>query len=49
MAEKEIKLSVPNLNLDIVENLKECIETGWVSTGGHFIQQFEKDFSAYVN
>ncbi|NCB31832.1 MAG: aminotransferase DegT, partial [Clostridia bacterium] len=48
MAEKEIKLSVPNLNPDIVENLRECIETGWVSTGGRFIQQFEKDFSAYV-
>ena len=48
MAEREIKLSVPNLNLDIVENLKECIETGWVSTGGRFIQQFEKNFSAYV-
>lgn len=45
---KEIPLSVPNLNIDIVKNLQECIETGWVSTGGRFIQEFEKKVAAYL-
>ncbi len=46
--EKQIPLSVPNLNIGIVENLAECIETGWVSTGGRFITEFEKKFADYT-
>jgi perosamine synthetase len=45
---KNIPLSVPNLNINIVDNLKECIETGWVSTGGRFIAEFEKKLASYV-
>lgn len=45
---KEIPLSVPNLNIDIMQNLQECIETGWVSTGGRFITEFEEKFANYV-
>lgn len=45
---KEIQLSVPNLNINIVDNLRECIETGWVSTGGRFISEFEKKIADYV-
>ncbi len=45
---KQIPLSTPNLNLSIVENLKECIETGWVSTGGRFIGEFENKLASYV-
>lgn len=44
----QIPLSVPNLNLNIVENLRECIETGWVSTGGRFITEFEDKVASYV-
>jgi len=43
-----IPLSVPNLSLDIVENIKECVETGWVSTGGRFITEFEEKVAKYV-
>jgi aminotransferase in exopolysaccharide biosynthesis len=43
---KEIPLSVPNLNPEIVENLRECVETGWVSTGGRFITEFEAAVAA---
>lgn len=46
---REIPLSVPNLDLEILDNLKECIETGWVSTGGRFITEFEKKTAHYVN
>ena len=44
---KEIPLSAPNLNMNILENLRECVETGWVSTGGRFITEFEKKAAAY--
>lgn len=43
-----IPLSVPNLSLDILENVKETIETGWVSTGGRFIEEFEGKIARYV-
>jgi perosamine synthetase len=37
-----IPLSVPNLDLDILDNIKETIESGWVSTGGRFIGELER-------
>lgn len=45
---KGIPLSVPNLSLDILKNLRETIETGWVSTGGRFIEEFENKIANYV-
>jgi aminotransferase in exopolysaccharide biosynthesis len=48
MSNKIIPLSVPNLSLDILDNVKETIETGWVSTGGKFIQEFEEKIAKYV-
>lgn len=48
MENKFIPLSVPNLSLDILENVKETIETGWVSTGGRFIKEFEEKVAKYV-
>lgn len=45
---KFIPLSVPNLSLDILENIRETIETGWVSTGGRFIKEFEEKVAKYV-
>ncbi len=48
MKHRKIALSVPNLSLDILDNIKETIETGWVSTGGRFIEEFEKKIASYV-
>lgn len=48
MKNKVIPLSVPNLSLEILDKVKETIETGWVSTGGRFIQEFENKFATYV-
>jgi len=45
---KYIPLSVPNLSLDILDNVRETIETGWVSTGGRFIKEFEEKVAKYV-
>ncbi|MGL4998415.1 MAG: DegT/DnrJ/EryC1/StrS family aminotransferase, partial [Cetobacterium sp.] len=46
---KTIGLSVPNLAVEpILENLRECLESGWVSTGGRFIAEFESKMKHYV-
>ncbi|MFB5662657.1 LegC family aminotransferase [Alteribacillus sp. HJP-4] len=45
---KTIPLSVPYLSLDILKNLEETIRTGWVSTGGRFIQEFEMKVADYT-
>jgi len=45
---KMINLSVPNLSMDILDNLKECLESGWVSTGGRFITEFESKVKKYM-
>jgi len=45
---KMIPLSVPNLSRDILEHVEETIETGWVSTGGRFIKEFEEKIAKYV-
>jgi len=46
---KIINLSTPNLSMDVIENLKECIVTGNLSTGGRFITEFEEKVARYVN
>lgn len=44
-----IYLSVPNLGKEnILRNLSECLESGWVSTGGRFISEFEDKIAKYV-
>lgn len=48
MNNKKIPLSVPNLSIEILDNIRETIETGWVSTGGRFIQEFEEKVAKYV-
>ena len=43
-----IPLSVPNLSKDKLPMIEECITTGWVSTGGRFITEFENMVAEYV-
>lgn len=44
-----IPLSIPNLEVEpIIGNLKECLQSGWVSTGGRFITEFENKIAKYV-
>lgn len=45
---KHINLSTPNLSIEIIDNLKDCIVTGNLSTGGRFISAFEKKVARYV-
>lgn len=49
MEKRNISLSVPNLDLDILPYIQETIETGWVSTGGRFITEFEEKIRNFIN
>lgn len=44
-----IPLSVPNLKGNELKYITEAIESEWVSTGGSFINTFEKELAKYVN
>ncbi len=37
-----INLHSPSINKDAINYLKKCVKTGWVSTGGSLVTQFEK-------
>lgn len=43
-----IPLAVPQLGGNEWAYLKECLDTGWVSSVGPFVDRFERDFAAYL-
>lgn len=43
-----VPLSVPHIAANEQAYVKECLETGWVSSAGPFVDKFEKSFAAYV-
>ncbi|MCO5144095.1 MAG: LegC family aminotransferase [Oligoflexia bacterium] len=43
-----IPLSVPHLSGNEWNYIKDCLDTGWVSTAGSYVDKFEKEFSSYV-
>ncbi len=47
-AERMIPLSVPTLQGNEWKYLKECLDTGWVSSVGPFVDQFERAIAATV-
>ncbi len=46
---KPIPVNTPLLSGNELKYLTECIETGWISSEGPFIQKFENSFATYVN
>ena len=44
-----IPVNTPLLNGNEEKYLLECIRTGWISSEGPFIKEFEEKFSSYVN
>lgn len=46
---KFIPLSVPNLKGNELKYVTEAVETEWVSTGGPYVNEFEKKLADYVN
>ncbi len=44
----KIPLSQPSFDKNEWENLKECIESTWISSAGHFINKFEEKYAPFV-
>lgn len=47
MSEK-IPLSIPSISGNEWKYIKECLDTGWVSSVGSYVGRFESELSAYV-
>ncbi len=43
-----IPLSAPSLKGNELKYVKECLDTEWISSVGHFVDQFERDVAAYL-
>ena len=43
-----IPLSLPNLAGKEWEYVKQCLDTGWISTAGSFVDRFEGEFAQYL-
>lgn len=48
MKQKIIPLSVPNLKGNELKYITQAVETEWVSTGGPYVSDFEKNIAQYV-
>lgn len=48
MDKKYIPVNTPLLSGNEEKYLSECIRTGWISSEGPFIKQFEEKFAAYI-
>ena len=44
-AESTIPLSVPNIAGNEWQYVKECLDSGWVSSAGPFVDRFEAAFA----
>lgn len=49
MSNKFIPLSVPNLKGNELEYVSNAVKTEWVSTGGSYVNDFEKNMQEYVH
>lgn len=45
---KAVPVNTPSLTGNELKYLTECIQTGWISSEGPFISEFEKRFSNYI-
>src|SRR5215211_2457339 len=45
---KPVPVNTPSLTGNELKYLSQCIETGWISSEGPFISEFEKKFSSYI-
>ena len=48
MSTKLIPLSVPNLNGNEWQYVKDCLDTGWISSAGAYVNKFEEAIQNYT-
>ena len=46
--DKTILLSVPNISGNELKYVKECLETGWISSAGGYVDKFERTVAEYT-
>ena len=46
---KFIPVNVPKIFKEEKKFVKDCLDTGWISSEGNFVKKFEKSFSRYNN
>lgn len=46
--EKTVLLSVPNISGNELKYVKECLDTGWISSAGSYVEKFEKKVADYA-
>jgi perosamine synthetase len=49
MNRKIIPLSVPNISGNEWKYVKECLDTGWISSVGSYVEQFEQKVAEFVD
>jgi perosamine synthetase len=49
MANNYIPVNIPLLDGNELKYVSECIKTGWISSEGPYVSEFEKRFSKYVD
>ena len=47
-ANKMIPLSVPNISGNELKYVKDCIDTGWISSAGSYVDRFENMVAEFV-
>ncbi len=48
MSTKEVPLSVPNISGNEWQYVKDCLDTGWISSAGAYVDKFEKAIQNYT-
>ena len=48
MSTKLIPLSIPNISGNEWKYVKDCLETGWISSAGEYVNRFEKAIQNYT-
>ena len=46
--EKTVLLSVPNISGNELKYVKECLDTGWISSAGSYVDKFEQMVADYA-
>lgn len=46
---KKIPLSIPNIKGNEWKYVKDCLDTGWISTAGKYVEMFEDEIKNYLN
>lgn len=49
MSRKFLPLSIPNLGEKEIEYVTNAVKTGWISTAGPYVAEFESKLSEYVS